>query len=110
MSRYAELKAELAALNVEIEAALAGEKAAAIREIQGKMDEWGIPLRDLQFVRSGHRYVPIKSGRYVPRYRDPESGATWSGKGPEPFWIAGKDRTAFLLLPADADEAITSHK
>lgn len=110
MSKYLELTAELSKLNLKIDAAFAGQKATAIREIQGKMDEWGIPLQDLQVVRSGRQYVPIKSGRYVPRYRDPDSGATWSGKGPEPFWIAGKDRTAFALVPAGADEGIASHE
>ncbi|MFM0411233.1 H-NS histone family protein [Paraburkholderia dipogonis] len=105
MSKYLELKAQLATLNLKIEVARASEKANAIREIRTKMDEWGIQLRDLQDVRNGRRYVPTKSGQYVPKYRDPDSGATWSGKGREPQWIAGKDRTAFSVDPARADQA-----
>ena len=32
------------------------------------------------------------------KYRDPESGATWSGRGPAPAWLASaKDRTKFLI-------------
>ncbi|MFL9966903.1 H-NS family nucleoid-associated regulatory protein [Paraburkholderia sediminicola] len=32
-------------------------------------------------------------------YRDPKSGATWSGRGPAPAWLAGaKDRTKFLIV------------
>jgi DNA-binding protein H-NS len=32
------------------------------------------------------------------KYRDPESGATWSGRGPAPAWLANaKDRTKFLI-------------
>ena len=31
-----------------------------------------------------------------PKYRDPVSGQTWSGRGKEPAWIAGKDRTMFV--------------
>lgn len=51
-----------------------------------------------------------KAGNYVrgpqaPKYRDPATGATWSGRGPAPAWLAGaKDRTAFLI--AGADEGI----
>ncbi|WP_376776515.1 H-NS family nucleoid-associated regulatory protein, partial [Paraburkholderia podalyriae] len=31
-------------------------------------------------------------------YRDPKSGATWSGRGPAPAWLAGaKDRAKFLI-------------
>ncbi|QSN63495.1 MULTISPECIES: H-NS histone family protein [unclassified Caballeronia] len=44
-----------------------------------------------------------KAGNYVrgpqaPKYRDPESGATWSGRGKAPAWLASaKDRTKFLI-------------
>ncbi|MGF6876964.1 H-NS family nucleoid-associated regulatory protein [Paraburkholderia sp. MM5477-R1] len=32
------------------------------------------------------------------KYRDPKSGATWSGRGPAPAWLAGaKDRAKFLI-------------
>ncbi|WP_425127481.1 H-NS family nucleoid-associated regulatory protein [Burkholderia contaminans] len=32
-----------------------------------------------------------------PRYFDPISGAVWSGRGREPYWIRGKDRRLFEL-------------
>jgi DNA-binding protein H-NS len=45
------------------------------------------------------------------KYRDPKSGATWSGRGPAPAWLAGaKDRSRFLIggnaSPADAKPAV----
>ncbi|MEM5372096.1 H-NS family nucleoid-associated regulatory protein [Paraburkholderia azotifigens] len=52
-----------------------------------------------------------KAGNYVrgpqaPKYRDPKSGATWSGRGPAPAWLAGaKDRTKFLIAGATEDKA-----
>jgi DNA-binding protein H-NS len=37
------------------------------------------------------------------KYRDPKSGATWSGRGPAPAWLAGaKDRSKFLIDGASA--------
>jgi DNA-binding protein H-NS len=37
-------------------------------------------------------------GPQAPKYRDPKSGATWSGRGPAPAWLAAaKDRTKFLI-------------
>jgi DNA-binding protein H-NS len=51
------------------------------------------------------------AGRYVrgpqpAKYRDPKSGATWSGRGPAPAWLAdAKDRTKFLIARA-ADTAL----
>jgi DNA-binding protein H-NS len=37
-------------------------------------------------------------GPQAPKYRDPASGATWSGRGPAPAWLASaKDRNAYLI-------------
>ncbi|WP_144110427.1 H-NS family nucleoid-associated regulatory protein [Paraburkholderia sp. BCC1886] len=42
-------------------------------------------------------------GAQPPKYRDPKSGATWSGRGPAPAWLASaKDRTRFLIDSAAA--------
>jgi DNA-binding protein H-NS len=47
-----------------------------------------------------------KAGNYVrgpqaPKYQDPKSGATWSGRGRAPAWLAGaKDRSRFLIAEA----------
>ncbi|WP_268959019.1 H-NS family nucleoid-associated regulatory protein [Paraburkholderia solitsugae] len=45
------------------------------------------------------------------KYRDPKSGATWSGRGRAPTWLAGaKDRTKFLIdgVSGVADSAAAS--
>ncbi|WP_029971949.1 H-NS family nucleoid-associated regulatory protein [Paraburkholderia graminis] len=45
------------------------------------------------------------------KYRDPKSGATWSGRGPAPAWLAGaKDRSRFLIdggTAADKNPVVT---
>jgi DNA-binding protein H-NS len=42
-------------------------------------------------------------GALSAKYRDPESGATWSGRGPAPRWLASaKDRTKFLIEQTSA--------
>jgi len=33
----------------------------------------------------------------APLYRDPATGAAWSGRGTEPTWIKGRDREAFKV-------------
>ncbi|SAL85014.1 histone family protein nucleoid-structuring protein H-NS [Caballeronia choica] len=44
-------------------------------------------------ARKGHG-----KGALPAKYRDPKSGATWSGRGPAPAWLAAaKDRTKFLV-------------
>jgi DNA-binding protein H-NS len=59
-----------------------------------------------------------KRGNYVrgpqpPKYRDPKSGATWSGRGPAPAWMANaKNRAKFLIAAGTKAEGTvaTSNK
>lgn len=40
----------------------------------------------------------------VPKYRDPKSGKTWTGRGKPPSWIAkARDRTKYLIDSAEPD-------
>ncbi|MCR4470139.1 H-NS histone family protein [Burkholderia sp. SCN-KJ] len=41
--------------------------------------------------------APRKRGRVDAKYRHPETGATWSGRGRPPAWIDGKDRAPFEI-------------
>ncbi|TCG01054.1 hypothetical protein BZM26_09885 [Paraburkholderia strydomiana] len=99
MSTYLKLKTELATLDREIEIALAKEKAEAIREIQARMKEWHIPLHDLQEAPGRRQPKVRQTGAQEPKYRDPSSGATWSGRGRAPGWMAGKARAALESAP-----------
>ena len=53
--------------------------------------------------------LPSKGQRKGPqpaKYLDPKSGATWSGRGPAPAWLAAaKDRTRFLVDGANVSTA-----
>ncbi|SMG51164.1 H-NS histone family protein [Paraburkholderia susongensis] len=45
-------------------------------------------------------------GAQPPKYLNPKTGATWSGRGPAPAWLASvKDRTRFLIDSAAAAAA-----
>lgn len=45
------------------------------------------------------------------KYINPKTGATWSGRGPAPAWLATvKDRTKFLIEAASATVAEAGHK
>ncbi|WP_175774189.1 H-NS family nucleoid-associated regulatory protein [Burkholderia anthina] len=93
---YAQLVAELAELDVEIERTRARERIEAIAEVHSLMDTYAIKHRDL-VGRNGRR------GAYVvkvlpARYRDPASGKEWSGRGNAPLWIRGKDRRQFVIV------------
>ncbi|SAL53258.1 histone family protein nucleoid-structuring protein H-NS [Caballeronia peredens] len=63
-------------------------------------------------VGAGGGKTPVRkvqsTGALPAKYGDPKSGATWSGRGPAPRWLASaKDRTKFLIeqvssAPADS--------
>ena len=37
------------------------------------------------------------SGSVAPKFKDPISGATWTGRGKAPKWIEGQDRSQFIF-------------
>src|ERR1700710_2061957 len=50
-----------------------------------------------------------RRGPQPAKYLDPKTGATWSGRGPAPAWLAAaKDRTRFLVDGANAGSADAS--
>ena len=97
MSSYKELLAQREKLEQQIEEAKSREYAEVLNEIKQKMADYGITLAEL----GGGRGKAAKVGRpragVAPKYRDPDSGSTWSGRGKPPKWIAGQDRDGFLI-------------
>ncbi|SAL50397.1 H-NS-like DNA-binding protein [Caballeronia sordidicola] len=91
---YKELLAQAAELDRQIAAARETEAAAALAEIKTKIADFGFTVEDV-FSAKKTRKLRELSG---PRYRDPDTGATWSGMGREPLWIKGKDREAFSIM------------
>lgn len=95
MATYLELQADINRLQKEAEAAREQEKAAVVEEIQQLIIQFRIYPEEL-----GLRPTLPKSGAATgkpPRFRDPVSGATWSGFGRAPNWMAGKKREDFAI-------------
>lgn len=90
---YRDLLAKAKELDHQIASAREAEAAGALAEIKAKIAEFGFTVEDV-FSTQKTRKQRERSG---PTYRDPESGATWSGMGREPGWIKGKDRAAFVV-------------
>ncbi|SOE94513.1 DNA-binding protein H-NS [Burkholderia sp. D7] len=90
---YRDLLAKAAELDRQIASAREVEAAGALAEIKARVAEFGFTVEDV-FSTKKARKERKRSG---PTYRDPESGATWSGMGREPGWIKGKNRAAFVV-------------
>lgn len=90
----AELLAQHNALEKQLAEAREKETRLALIEIVQKMREYKITLHELV-----GRKAPADSGEpeSLVKYRDPVTGATWSGRGRAPRWIVGKDRDDFLV-------------
>lgn len=97
MSQYAELKAQIAKLQEQADDARRKEVSAVIGEIKQKIVEFGLSAHDLGFAEAARRGRPPKKAPLPPKYQDPKSGNTWSGRGKPPKWIVGKNRDRFLI-------------
>jgi len=99
MSSYKELLAQREKLEKQIEEAKAREYAEVLDEIKQKMADYGITLAELGGSRTSSKAAKASRARasVAPKYRDPDSGNTWSGRGKPPRWIAGQDRDRFLI-------------
>lgn len=98
MTTYKELKAQAEALLQQAEAARRAEIAAVIKDIQAKMDEFGISPADL---KGGSKKTKARS-KVAAKYRNSATGETWSGRGRAPRWLAselskGRSRDEFLI-------------
>lgn len=100
MSSYKELLAQREKLEKQIEEAKAREYAEVLDEIKQKMADYGITLAELGGGRASTKAAKAAArsrASVAPKYRDPDSGSTWSGRGKPPRWIAGQDRDQFLI-------------
>ncbi|HEX7682289.1 MAG TPA: H-NS histone family protein [Trinickia sp.] len=97
MSQYAELKAQIAKLQEQADEARRKEVTNVIAEIKQKIAEFGLSAHDLGFAEAARRGRPPKKAPLPPKYQDPKTGKTWSGRGKPPTWIVGKNRDRFLI-------------
>jgi len=111
MTTYQELLAQKAALekqHAELEKQLAearrAERAGVIAQIKSLMAEHGLTVADLNAKTTGKApKTSANAGRKVaPKYRNPETGETWTGRGLQPKWVqaavaAGKKLEDFAI-------------
>ncbi|QUN31576.1 H-NS histone family protein [Cupriavidus sp. KK10] len=103
MATYKQLVAEKEALEAKLAEMRASETAGVIEQIQGLMAEYELTIDDIATKRrrgrpaAGARKAAAKPKTELPpKYQDPKTGATWSGRGRAPAWL-GKNRAKFLI-------------
>jgi DNA-binding protein H-NS len=109
MATYSSLKSQIAKLEKQAADLYKKEVAGVAAKVRALVQEYGLTAADLGFTGK-----PAKGARKtrqvktevktagVPKYRDPSSGKTWTGKGKAPGWIHealenGKSKDDFLI-------------
>ncbi len=96
MATYLELKAQAEALALQAEEARLAELDTIITTMREQIAEYDITAEQLFGRRRA--VAPSTRAPIAPKYRDPKTGATWSGRGKAPQWIANaKNRDRFLI-------------
>ena len=93
MNDYKTLLQQKAELDARIAEVMKTERAGAVAEVRDLIRQYQLTEQDV-FPASGSR---TKGSVGTPKFRDPETGATWTGRGKPPNWILGKDRSAYEI-------------
>ena len=87
MASLQELLAQKAAIEKQIIETQRQERADAIAQVRELMAQYGLSAADIA-GRSAPASRKAEPGRKVaPKYRNPDSGETWSGRGLQPKWL-----------------------
>jgi DNA-binding protein H-NS len=94
MPSYKELLAQREQLDKQIKEAIALEKADGIAKAKLIIEQYGLSASDLFSRKAGAKSA---GGKVAPKYRNPSTGETWTGRGKAPKWIEGRDRSSYLI-------------
>jgi DNA-binding protein H-NS len=120
MATLESIQARIKKLQSQAEVMVAKRAQGALNQIRELMIKHGLTTEDIEQRAKARREreraerlgestskakgTTAAKGKLPPKYRDPKTGATWSGHARPPAWIKNvKDRTRFLI---DATAAI----
>ncbi|WP_284336685.1 H-NS histone family protein [Comamonas sp. NoAH] len=96
MSSYKDLLKQRDDLEKQIQEARKRELAEAVGKVRALIEEHGLSAEDV--------FPPARSSRganagtkVAPKYKNPETGETWTGRGKAPKWIQDQDRSKFEI-------------
>ncbi|MGY6127137.1 H-NS histone family protein (plasmid) [Paraburkholderia strydomiana] len=92
MERYKDLLAQKEQLEKLIAEARKKEAAAELERVRESVAEFGFTPEDIFSRRHRNAGLPV-----APKYRNPETGETWSGRGRTPHWIKDQDLERFRI-------------
>jgi DNA-binding protein H-NS len=97
MTSYQDLIKQREALTVQIEQARQREIADAVARARALVAEFQLTPQDVFPTGRKARAGRGSGAKVAPKYRNPATGQTWTGRGKAPKWIDGQDRAKFLI-------------
>lgn len=98
MTSYKDLLKQREALEQQIAEARQRETAQAVSQVRALISEFGLrPDEVFPSARASRASSVGKGQKVAPKYRNPATGETWTGRGKAPKWIEGQDRAPFLI-------------
>ncbi|ODS69736.1 MAG: histone [Acidovorax sp. SCN 68-22] len=95
MPSYKELVKQRESLDQQIQQARREELAGAVSQVRALVAEFGLTAQDV--FPSGRARSASSGSKVAPKYRNPATGQTWTGRGKPPRWIQGQDREKFAI-------------
>ncbi|MEK2604912.1 H-NS histone family protein [Burkholderia arboris] len=92
MSIYRDLIEQRAELERQINAVKSSERAAVLDEVRRLVIEFEINAREIFGANKSKNGIKL-----TPKFRDPETGKTWCGRGRTPLWLKDKDPKNYLI-------------
>jgi DNA-binding protein H-NS len=98
---YEQLQEQIKALQEQADKVRAGELEEVLADVREKVAKYGLTEADVFGRKRAGSKQAAKTGAKEPsvaKYRDPKSGAEWSGRGRAPGWIVNaRNRDRFLI-------------
>ena len=82
-----DLLAQKAALEKQIAETQRSERAEAVAQVRGLMQQYGLTLADIGARSTAAPRVHAVKRKVAAKYRDAATGQTWSGRGLQPNWL-----------------------
>ena len=98
---YKELLKQREALEQQINEARRSELASAVAQVRSLVAEYGLTAQDVFPAGRGAGKGGARSStagtKVAPKYRNPATGETWTGRGKAPKWIQNESREKFAI-------------
>lgn len=105
MSKLDELLEQQKQIQEEIEKVRKEERSEVIEQIKTLVEKYQIQSSSIFGRKRTKRAEITETGeepskpktKLPPKYRDPETGKTWTGRGNKPKWLEGKNKEDYLI-------------